>query len=476
MEKSKINSNNCYDFIDTNKELFDNLKEYNMDHEFNRDLFINYIDSQKCSPKYFNLIKYLYENHTYISYDMALKQFTDNISELEEKYNEKELIVVFIQKESHKSNYYFTLYFLYLYRKLTGKKIEYVFFEENISMDGFKNPLLIICDDFIYSGNQITKNIKKLFLCSCLNKKLQLFLHIIGRTEISSHKFNSIENVEIIYPEKLFIEKKTILSLLCDKINENEKKSDFHLDQDGSLSTDDQKMIEDYIIDNDMYILNVEEKKLYVTGQLYNSFEYLGLSLIYLFFKYPDNLSTITTMCGIKDYKNVYTINYDIFTKKINKDKIARIKKHKWYYKFEITPEMIGINELNDIKTKIILPEKMDISNYDWMEQCINFEGIYNNFKKIFFKKSYSYDKPMENIELINNCEKTIDVDSAGLCNESIKPFYKSDPFVKKLKSFYDKNFRYSGGKTRKNRRKIRKTKRVGRTNTIVDRKKYRNR
>jgi len=464
MEKSKSNSNICYEFIDTNKEIFDKLKEYNVDHEFNRDLFIKYIDSQKCSTKYFNLIKYLYENHTYISYDMALKQFTDNISELEEKYNDKELIVVFIQKESHKSNYYFTLYFLYLYRKLTGKKIEYVFFEEKNSMDGFENPLLILCDDFIYSGNQITQNIKKLFLSSCVKKKLQLFLHIIGRTEISSQKLDSIENVEIIYPEKVFIEKKTILSLLSDKINENEKKSDFHLDKDGSLSTDDQKMIEDYIIDNDMYILNVDQDKLYVTGQLYNSFEYFGLSLIYLFFKYPDNLSTITTMCGIKDYKNVYTINYDTFTKKISKDKIAQIGigKFKWYYKFEITPEMIDTNDLNDIKNKIISSEKMDISKYDWIEECINFEEINDNLKKLTFKKSYSYDaKPFKNIELINNCEEKIDVDSMGLCNQSIKPFYKSKPFVTKLKSFYEKNIRYIGGKTRKNRRKRRKTRKI---------------
>jgi len=458
MEKSSIHSNICYDFIDKNIELFDDLETYNINHEFNRDLFIKYIESQKCSAKYFNLIKYLYENRTYISYDIALQQFTDNISELKEKYNEKELILIFIQKEPHKSNYYFTLYFLYLYRKLTGKKIEYVFFEENISMDGFINPLLILCDDFIYSGNQITQNIKKLSYHKNSNEKLQLFLHIIGRTESSLQKLNSIENIEIIYPEKIFIEKKTILSLLCDKINENTKISDFILNQDGSLSTDDQKMIEDYIIDNDMYILNVEQDKLYVTGQLYNSFEYLGLSLIYLFFKYPDNLSTITTMCGIKNYKNVYTINYDVFTKKINKDKIIRKDKNKWDYKFEITPEMIGINDLNDIKTKIILPEKMDISKYDWIEQCINFEEIYNNFKKIFFKKSYSYDKPMENIELINNCEKTIDVDSGGVCNQSIKPFYKSEPFVTKLNSFYYANIRSIGGKTRKHRRKRRKT------------------
>jgi hypothetical protein len=107
----------CYDFIEQNKTIF-NLKQYDVDHSMNVEVLDSYINKQTCSEKYFELISYIYKQSTYIDGDTFIQQYTSNISELNEKFNNREIIVLFPYLETSKSNFFLTLYFLNLYNTI----------------------------------------------------------------------------------------------------------------------------------------------------------------------------------------------------------------------------------------------------------------------------------------------------------------------------------------------------------------------
>ena len=116
----------CYDFIEKNIQLFD-LKQYDQNHSINLELLDNYVGKQTCSEKYFELLKYIYKQSTYIGCDTFIQIYTSNIKELNERFADKEIILLFPYLELNKSNYFFTLYFIYLYNAILLKKINYIF-------------------------------------------------------------------------------------------------------------------------------------------------------------------------------------------------------------------------------------------------------------------------------------------------------------------------------------------------------------
>lgn len=97
-----------YNFIKENTKLFD-LKQYNVDHSINIELLNSYISKQSCSKKYFDLIKYIYTNASYIDCDTFIDIYTSNIIELYSM--DREIIVVFPYLQFKKSNFFSDIIF-----------------------------------------------------------------------------------------------------------------------------------------------------------------------------------------------------------------------------------------------------------------------------------------------------------------------------------------------------------------------------
>ena len=122
----------CYDFIGKNSHLFD-LKQYDVDHSINFELLDLYVNKQTCSNKYFDFLQYIYKHSTYIDCNTFIQHYTYNINELNTRYNDTELIVLFPYLDTNKSNFFLTLYFLYLFNNILSTKINYVTFAEKLN-------------------------------------------------------------------------------------------------------------------------------------------------------------------------------------------------------------------------------------------------------------------------------------------------------------------------------------------------------
>ena len=116
----------CYDFIKQNTDLFD-LSKYDNNHSINLELLDKYVSKQTCSNEYFKLLHHIYKQATYIDCETFIQRYTSNINELNETFNDKEIIVVFPYLDVNKSNFFLTLYFLYMFNVVLSKKINYVF-------------------------------------------------------------------------------------------------------------------------------------------------------------------------------------------------------------------------------------------------------------------------------------------------------------------------------------------------------------
>jgi hypothetical protein len=104
---------------------------------------------------------------------------------IEYKKNGNNVILLFPYKGDYnckKSNFYFSLYFLYLYNQITGENLEIVipnpFNMDNCLNEGVvpKNTIFIMCDDFIYSGQQMSESISLLTTMIMLANLMRLLI------------------------------------------------------------------------------------------------------------------------------------------------------------------------------------------------------------------------------------------------------------------------------------------------------------
>ena len=462
-----------YNFIDANSGLFD-LNQYDIDHSMNLELLNYYVSKQTCSRKYFELLKYIYEQSTFIDCRMFEEHYISNINELNEKYGDRELIVLFPYEETEKSNFFLTLYFLYLYKSISGKQINFVITynknpeEHRIYIDSLsltKQPLAVICDDFLYSGEQLLTTIANLPLSlsddECLNA--YIYACIVGMTPIASAKFTK-ENItkkrthyptkcviNVDFPTHSLIIDKTFKTIILKKISEDPN----YNNPDQTLLTPHEKQILDdpnniavkkfvsenrqvynYLLLNDMFIIEEDANgDLYAEGQFHKIYNRLNNTLIYLFFKYPDWISTIPEMCALSQYSTNYRflpenlfkgnlskfqawffVNDDLgrFDKMINRVKIEELLGNKGVYEEikrvikEGREKTITINP----GSVVILAEKCE--GYDFNRDGVSFVTI----------------DGIPRIELIRNLKKSFrtiynDENDPSLCNNSIVVFYK---------------------------------------------------
>jgi len=147
-----------------------NLKKYEKDSLKPIDMtFINSIiaQRQKCSYNFMIIMKYMYEHTKCIDANYIIDKLNKNINELYTKYKDRvHILHISDIYRRDKSNFFFTLYFIYQYN-LKFKKHIYVYstqFNKEYLDSVYRNKpvLFIICDDFSYSGRQINDEIIKL--------------------------------------------------------------------------------------------------------------------------------------------------------------------------------------------------------------------------------------------------------------------------------------------------------------------------
>jgi hypothetical protein len=466
----------CYDFIEQKKTLF-NLKQYDVDHSMNVEVLDSYINKQTCSEKYFELISYIYKQSTYIDCDTFIQQYTSNITELNEKFNNREIIVLFPYLETDKSNFFLTLYFLNLYNNILLKRINYVFSYErknkknNIidirTLSLTKEPLFVVCDDFLYSGGQLSLSIAYLpFICS---DALDIYPCIVGMTNSSIEKFSkkNLQNLgkddndeevncdeevtincsyNVIFPQHSLVINKNLKTVILDKMA-----------SEGLYNANlpENIQIYNYIAMNDMYILQVSNNKLYAVGQFTNLYNKLNNTLIYLFFKYPDLMSTVLTMCVLYQYSDSYTVSLDKLPNYPEIIKKYPTNNSQVINTFEITPDLFN-NEQNLLEIKENVKKSRPI-NLDWVQKCSDYNFEIDNVKFV----TAGYNKRME---LIRNLQSKFIVKDISVCNSSILTFYKEKSLILEftvLSNLIKSTVPAKGGKNKflKNKKTNKKTK-----------------
>jgi hypothetical protein len=196
-----------------------------------------------------------------------------------------------------------------------------------------------------------------------------------------------------------------------------------------------------------MYIIQFDEHgDLYAEGQFHKIYNGIDTTLIYLFFKYPDWLSTIPEMCALSQYPTNYRFLPENYNLPLN-----------------ILQEIFFVNDIEDIE-KIDKLEKVDkminrvqikelfenASEYETFKQTImegrektieqKIENDEGEFTFVIAEKCEGYDFSADGvrfvtidgsprIELIRNLKSEFNTvnkdDFTSLCNDSIDTFYK---------------------------------------------------
>ena len=415
-------ANYCYQLVDVNKDILD-LKKYDRNHIFLMDNLNKYIASQPKFQKELNVLKTIYEQHNYISIDNIIDILDKNIIELNTIYKDYVHIVVLTENTyPYKSNFFFYLYFLKRYREITGNNIQYLYSDirdilnyNNISYLTFntnmnnihkndRNYLLIYCDDFSYSGSQLSNSFSdyddyKYTTKINLANNINIYLNIIGALSTATNLFKKLVDKIIIPRESIKINNNIVDILL--KLSTNE---DMNYDNVKKIPAEIIDKIFNFILENDIYKITEKDDTILISrGELgdiyYNNIVKplncnIKLSLTYLDFKFPDLVSTLDTFCKLKviDNNSKY-LNYDDFSDK------------------KILEKLYKENNV-ELSKKNIITKKSD--------------KIPDDLKFIDSQKQY--------LQLINNFDVSatdidkyiIDKKDNLICNHSsIKPFYK---------------------------------------------------
>jgi hypothetical protein len=446
----------CYSFIDSNLKYFD-LEDptYVKDHKLAIDKLEEYSETQTCAKNYFKLLTDIYKKSTYIDSDTFANTYKGAINQLLEMENKDEQNLIFLIPlegsglDIDKSNFYFSLYFLYLYRIIAGKKLKYVYHiitdcredckskKHQTDLDNVllhvaqndlnkqklsrhqetiqpKAPIIVFCDDFSYSGTQIVQFMNNINV----TKNVPLFLVISGLTQrakgtIESYTGKYRKNITIFLPDDIYIDPfdNIFENVVDDIINEESKAPGFDLSiyRDYFKYNDFKKQ---WLRKKNMYILEKKDDKLFAVGQI----EHIGndaQSLVYLFFKYPDGLSTIQEMCKIDDYSNKYSFLYNSLSKEQQKN-IEWTSLHG----FEITDKLIEKRHLDYLKDNFEKKELID-------------SYIKENLNSVI-------EECNPNLHIVNlaNCGDKLKNANCRGCNQCCwTPFYKTitkeEPFVK---------------------------------------------
>ena len=449
--QNKNLSKTCYDFIESNPDYFD-LKnpEYSKNHSIAIEKLEKYSRDQICGNKFFELMLKMYNESNYIGPDEFLEGYVSSI----EMLNEMDTNIIFILPLNgdylniDKSNFYFSLYFMHLYKKMTGKKLDYVYHmitgniskktdsNRHVNFDEILNELspskketmFVFCDDFSYSGTQIVQFIQNLEI----KQEINLLLVISGLTEAAKNLISEDEEINkkkinVFLPPKMFIESfnNTFDNILGSIIDTNNKYKQKTLTNMGWW---DYK--KEWIRMNDMYIIKKSNKNLYAVGQM-GKLGHGRQYMVYPFFKYPDSVSIIQRMCEIDDYSKTYTFLFDKLT--IEQQRSVDFSGGT-PPTFKITDKLIEEPDLNFLIDNFESETKIDT----YIEQNINLKKIIQKCSSDvhLINLTQCDDDKIKSLNSLSDVDR--DSASSNICNKYCwTPFYKTiteEPPFKELR------------------------------------------
>ena len=420
-----------YNFIDTYQRLF-NLDDITEDHSLDLNCLEKYIDYQKTekTKRFWDFYKYMYENIVYISNKEINCQYSRNAVELYNFHKNNNCDIVVILTESRKkSNFYFTLYFLYIYRNMYQndykhiKVINETDLELNdnysisncVTIDYTRHTIYVVSDDFCYSGLQLNILLRKYYRERMFphlqndSSNFSVYVNVVGMTkdalkqfekEVDKLKLLGIDNVINRIPSKcLIIENKSyndIFAKYCEKEINGEKRPNI-----------------------DLFYYHYGDLRL--QSLLHTIVPRKDKPLIYLSFKYPDHVSTIQYMCYFKQLNNTYFVSEVDYSNLYINDKIVHDNKIHHYVLVEDTLTLPNITK-EEFK-----------HNCSLLEWVIELKDI-SSFQELYPHCVYSHDDETKILKLIKNCNyeyggnysNNLYPECGNFC---YKPFYKKSEY-----------------------------------------------
>ena len=229
-KNNKLYANILYEIIDKNNHIFTNFENDILDYSLDLDLLDKYILENQYLKKCFVFLKDLLSNYTYIDKQTTINILNENCNKINKIINDNNKIPIIIipNNSFKKSNFFFTLYFMYLFKTKNNIIIEYVFYDfykkqsENSLNDTLfyisnnicqyynddmnkNNYLAIICDDFIYSGSQMCEFIKcDSYIKINFPNNFNIYINCIGCSNKGYELIKKIYKDDIIISDEIY--------------------------------------------------------------------------------------------------------------------------------------------------------------------------------------------------------------------------------------------------------------------------------
>ena len=422
-----------YTFIDNNKVLFD-LDDITKDHSIDMDCLTKYIAHQGNNHKskpFWNFYEYLYKNIIYISNSKITEQYENNAKEIHDLYTNKSInildchLVLILTEEVDKSNYYFTLYFLYLYKKLYPNDYQHIEViletemkigtknrypgEDRINFQYYSNhTIYIMTDDFCYSGEQMNteinthvqkNNYPHLTHAQNKNKNFSVYINVVGMTSIALKLLNNNHKIKLYIPQQCIIINNATYNDIFDKYC---KEYNYTIQSEAV----------------DMFCFTKDN----INPRSFNEELKIdkNMPLIYLSFKYPDYISIAPYLCYFGESSEIYFIAHSDYTEEnmnsFHKEMRENDTGRTFHEKCSSLKFIFQLNDLESFKEK-----------YPELVHTIDKNEPGSNMLKLMKNCNY---------EAIVTYEKR----RAPRCNFfCYKPFYKKSQNKNKMNSLLDK-------------------------------------
>lgn len=312
---SRISVNGAVDaFIKENSNLFKLKRHDKPEYRIDLENITKLIKRRPDSP-FFKFLKLAAENATYIDYEAFNKIYNKNADEIQALVDLRQYthIILILDVDAYvinKSNYMLTLYF---YKLLNARNLNIIIVPTQrgvitrpvIPVNQKSTLLYVLCDDIVYSGNQLSDSLDSIINRNKLHIDSNFYLGLIGYTPAAKLRINAVVCEAF---------NKLNGTHICNATNIIYGRSSLEISNNvGSLleKHPEYKHPIQTMLKNE-FKLYVKNTCTAIAGDfrsiIYNSPK---LTLSYVFFKYPDEVSTLPYLCGFNNGAGEELLTYD---------------------------------------------------------------------------------------------------------------------------------------------------------------------